>query len=69
MELEKRDKETEMKTETERVGERQREEAVGNRMSLEEGAEVPRTRGRTLPEGDECGSEGADGMGISVGGY
>jgi hypothetical protein len=36
------------------------EEAVGNRMSSEEGAEVPRTRGRTLREGDECRSELAE---------
>jgi len=45
------------------------EEAVGNRMSLEEGAEVPRTRRRTLREGDECRSEGADRRWISVGGH
>jgi hypothetical protein len=45
------------------------EEAVGNRMSSEEGAEVPRTSGRALREGGECRSEGAGGMGISVGGH
>jgi hypothetical protein len=44
------------------------EEAVGNRMSSEEGAEVPRTRGRTLRGGGECRNEGAGGMGVSVGG-